>query len=117
LRNRSSGTYNSPELRALFSVVYQEFARYGASLQDNVFPEEDYQALDNDSAPARTATRQVFERAGFGPLIGRLPLGAGTPLGKVLRTNNPAQSPLRPTTEERVFSAELTGSQGPVAVG
>ena len=60
------------ELCALISVVYQDFARYSVSLRDNVF-------LGQEPA----ADRQVFERAGLGPLVARLPRGTDTPLGKI----------------------------------
>jgi ATP-binding cassette, subfamily B, bacterial len=60
------------ELRSLISVVYQDFARYSVSLRDNVFLGQE---------PAKD--RQVFERAGLGPLVARLPQGLDTPLGKI----------------------------------
>ncbi len=60
------------ELHALISVVYQDFARYNVSLRDNVF-------LGQESAESGP----VFERAGLGPLIERLPMGIDTPLGKI----------------------------------
>jgi ATP-binding cassette subfamily B protein len=60
------------ELRALISVVYQDFARYSVSLRDNVFLGQE---------PIEGG--QVFERAGLGPLIERLPRGVDTPLGKI----------------------------------
>lgn len=60
------------ELRTLISVVYQDFARYSVSLRDNVF-------LGQEPA----ADGQVFERAGLGPLVARLPQGVDTPLGKI----------------------------------
>ncbi len=60
------------ELRSLISVVYQDFARYSVSLWDNVF-------LGQEGAD----DGQVFERAGLGPLVARLPQGVDTPLGKL----------------------------------
>ncbi len=60
------------KLRGLISVVYQDFARYSVSLRDNVF-------LGQETAE----DRQVFERAGLGPLVARLPRGVDTPLGKI----------------------------------
>jgi ATP-binding cassette subfamily B protein len=60
------------ELRALISVVYQDFARYNISLRDNVFLGQE---------PATNG--RVLERAGLGPLVARLPLGLDTPLGKI----------------------------------
>jgi len=63
---------SAAELRGLISVVYQDFARYSLSLRDNVFLGQE--AADDG---------QVFERAGLGPLIARLPQGVDTPLGKL----------------------------------
>jgi ATP-binding cassette subfamily B protein len=63
---------SAAELRSLISVVYQDFARYSLSLRDNVFLGQE--AADDE---------QVFERAGLGPLIARLPQGVDTPLGKL----------------------------------
>lgn len=60
------------ELRALISVVYQDFAHYSVSLRDNVFLGQE-----------PTEDGRVFERAGLGPLIERLPQGIDTPLGKI----------------------------------
>ncbi len=60
------------EMRSLISVVYQDFARYSVSLRDNVFLGQE---------PAED--RQVFERAGLGPLVARLSQGVDTPLGKL----------------------------------
>jgi ATP-binding cassette, subfamily B, bacterial len=60
------------ELRSLISVVYQDFARYSVSLRDNVFLGQE-----------PVADGQVFERAGLGPLVARLPRGVDTPLGKI----------------------------------
>jgi ATP-binding cassette, subfamily B, bacterial len=81
INGREIGEYSTLELRALFSIVYQDFARYGISLHDNVFLGQEI--MGNSSAPDRTAAkRQVFERAGLGPLVDRLPKGLDTPLGK-----------------------------------
>jgi len=64
--------YAPAELHAFFSVVYQDFARYGVSLHDNVY-------LGRET----TEDELVFERAGLAPLIRRLPRGVDTPLGKI----------------------------------
>lgn len=83
LNGREIGEYDQVELYGLISVVYQDYARYGISLLDNVYLGQvnpaDGLSLDKDGA-----ARQVFERAGLGKLIDRLPQGVETPLGKVL---------------------------------
>lgn len=75
--------YSYPELRALFAIVYQDFARYGVSLYDNVFLGYEGTAADSGTGPA--AARHVFAQAGLGPLVDALPLGAATPLGKIVQ--------------------------------
>ncbi len=81
INGRKIGEYTPPELRALFSIVYQDFARYGVSLHDNVFLGHEF-AADGGLVDSLTGPQQVFARAGLGPLIQRLPQGAATPLGK-----------------------------------
>jgi len=81
INGREIGEYTYPELRALFSIVYQDFARYGVSLYDNVFLGHEF-AVNGNLAGSMTSPEQVFERAGLGPLIDQLPQGADTPLGK-----------------------------------
>jgi ATP-binding cassette subfamily B protein len=83
INGRDIGEYSTPELRALFSIVYQDFARYGVSLHDNVFLGHEFK-VNSSLDGSLTAPQQVFERAGLGPLIDRLPQGAATPLGKVV---------------------------------
>ena len=82
INGREIGEYSTAELRALFSIVYQDFARYGVSLRDNVFL--GHELMGNRSAALQTEELQVFERAGLGALIDRLPMGIDTPLGKIL---------------------------------
>lgn len=72
--------YGNAELRALFGIVYQDFARYGISLHDNVFLGQD--AGEEDPVTGQAAAERVFAQAGLGPLLARLPQGAATPLGK-----------------------------------
>ena len=81
INGRDITDYTYPELRALFSIVYQDFARYGVSLYDNVFLGQEFTA-NGGLAGGLTSERQVFERAGLGALIDQLPRGADTPLGK-----------------------------------
>lgn len=80
VNGRPLEAYSYPELRALFAIVYQDFARYGVSLYDNVFL-----GYEGASAPGAdpAAARHVFAQAGLGPLVDTLPLGAATPLGKI----------------------------------
>ncbi|MFO7705078.1 MAG: ABC transporter ATP-binding protein [Halopseudomonas sp.] len=72
VNDRDLRKVSAAELCALISVVYQDFARYSVSLRDNVFLGQE---------PAEDG--QVFERAGLGSLVARLPQGVDTPLGKI----------------------------------
>lgn len=81
LNGREIGEYGQLELHGLFTIIYQDFARYGISLHDNVFLGGD-NPKDGSVADRNTAADQVFDKAGLGPLIDRLPMGADTPLGK-----------------------------------
>ena len=81
INGRQIGEYTPTELRALFSIVYQDFARYGVSLHVNIFLGHEF-AADGVLVDGMTAPQQVFARAGLGALIERLPQGAATPLGK-----------------------------------
>ncbi len=81
IHGREITEYTYPELRSLFSIVYQDFARYGVSLYDNVFLGQAFSS-NGSLAGSITSERQVFERAGLGALIDQLPRGADTPLGK-----------------------------------
>jgi ATP-binding cassette subfamily B protein len=81
LNGREIGEYSQSELHVLFSIIYQDFARYGVSLHDNVFL--GYECTNNDNVADRNnAAGQVFDKVGLSPLIDRLPMGADTPLGK-----------------------------------
>ncbi len=66
-------------VNGLFSVVFQDFARYSLTVRDNI---EVATAGRLDDA----AIQASLARAGFGDdFVGRLPQGYDTPLGKVLR--------------------------------
>lgn len=80
INGRDISELSYPELRSLFSIVYQDFARYGVSLSENVFL--GCNLIASESPPGQTAAAQVFERAGLSTLIDRLPQGMDTPLGK-----------------------------------
>jgi ATP-binding cassette subfamily B protein len=80
INGRNIREYSSAELRTLFSTVYQDFARYGVSLRDNVLLGHHA----NGGEAEKVSEKEVYQRAGLGPLIDRLPMGADTPLGKVV---------------------------------
>jgi ATP-binding cassette subfamily B protein len=70
-------TYKPGELKALFSVVYQDFARYQITLEDNI-------ALGDISGP-KTGERilEAAGKAGLNDMISELKSGIKTPLGKI----------------------------------
>lgn len=83
LNGRDLRAYSPAELQAHFSIVYQDFARYGVSLYDNVYLGRKSNG-DGGTGGQSTGSKSVFERAGLGPLVARLPQGVDTPLGKLV---------------------------------
>ena len=57
-------------------MVYQDFARYQISLEDNI-------ALGNVLQKDQTKIREAAEAMGLGQTIAGLPPGMETPLGKI----------------------------------
>ncbi len=76
LNGRELRTYSQAELKAFFSVVYQDFARYQISLEDNI-------ALGNVLQKDPAKIREAAEAMGLGQTIAGLPRGMETPLGKI----------------------------------
>ncbi len=83
INGRDIAGYDRAELRALISIVYQDIARYGVSLRDNVFLGLDM-ANNRSTADSASEERRIFEQAGLAALVARLPMGADTPLGKYM---------------------------------
>ena len=72
LNGRNIRDYGVDELRSIFSIIYQDYARYYISLKENiVFGEE----ADD--------FKKVSELTGLDSVINKLPLGEDTPLGKI----------------------------------
>ena len=76
LDGRELRTFRQADLKALFSVVYQDFARYQISLDDNI-------ALGNVLRKDPAKIREAAEAMGLGQTIAGLPRGMETPLGKI----------------------------------
>ncbi len=76
LNGRELKTFSQAQLKAFFSVVYQDFARYQISLEDNI-------ALGNVLQRDQTKIREAAEAIGLGQAIADLPQGMETPLGKI----------------------------------
>ena len=76
LNEKPLSSYTQAELKAYFSVVCQDFARYQISLEDNI-------ALGNVLEYDEEKIREAAGRIGLSDVIEKLPEGMRTPLGKV----------------------------------
>lgn len=69
-------TYEMSELKALFSIVYQDFAKYSISLCDNI-------ALGNVNEMNYDYVEQIVKIAGIDDIVSQLKNGLDTHLGKI----------------------------------
>lgn len=69
-------TYTLGELKALFSVVYQDFAKYQISVHDNIALGDTLETKDENIKEAAAVI-------GLDPVIAALPDGYATPLGRI----------------------------------
>ncbi len=76
INGRELRSFSQGEIKALFSVVCQDFARYQISLEENI-------ALGNVLERDEEKILQAAEQIGLGEVIEKLPQGMKTPLGKV----------------------------------
>lgn len=76
LDGRDLATVSEDERRATFSVVYQDFARFQMTARENV-GFGSYEHLDDEERLLR-----AVDRGGAGALVGGLPAGLSTQLGK-----------------------------------
>ncbi len=77
INGRPIAEWPQDALNGLFGVVFQDFARYSLTLRDNV-------SLHLPEGAAAGPAEASLQEAGLGDLVGELPRGADTPLGKVL---------------------------------
>jgi ATP-binding cassette subfamily B protein len=89
INGRELREYPAGSVKAMFSVIYQDFAKYYISLQDNVAL-GDASALDSVIHADCAANRDIFNRvpeaaaaAGLDGTIAELKDGPDTPLGKI----------------------------------
>ena len=78
INGRAIDEYTSEELRSLCAIVYQDFARYGVSVRDNVLLGMAERSRDGTDGLVRDA----MEKVGLGTLAAELPRGLDTPLGR-----------------------------------
>lgn len=69
-------TYSQAELKSIFSVVYQDFAKYSISVKDNI-------SIGNLLACDTEEINKVIVESGFDKAIKKLPEGIDTSLGKI----------------------------------
>lgn len=101
INGRSIRTLSQQEVRNYFSVIYQDFARFGISLKDNIAVGRE--GLNLDSA---------VEQSGLHSVIGTLPNGMYTKLLKV----HPDGVDLSGGEWQRVAMARTLASQAPVRI-
>lgn len=82
--------YPVSAVKAMFSVVYQDFAKYYIEMRDNIalgdVNRTDRKAAISTEAEADPLTEEKAARlAGLGEVISRLENGIDTPLGKILK--------------------------------
>lgn len=76
INGKSIREYSQAQLKALFSVVYQDFARYSITMKDNI-------ALGNVLKHEEEGIQQAASLIGLDEAIANLPQGMDTPLGKI----------------------------------
>lgn len=79
INGRDIKSYTQAELKGLFGVVYQDFAKYEISLEDNI-------ALGNvleTKEELAVAIDEVVEQLDLKEVVDKLPQGLKTPLGKI----------------------------------
>ena len=69
-------TYSLDEIKAIFSVVYQDFAKYSVSLRDNI-------AIGNVTKKNEQDVEAIVKRTGIVDIVEGLENGMDTKLGKI----------------------------------
>jgi len=80
LNGKELSQYRQEELKAFFSVVYQDFARYYIPLKDNIALGRAGSLGDEGMD---SSIQEAMERVNLHEMIRKLPQGLHTPLGKI----------------------------------
>lgn len=78
--NKNISKYSQSQLKAISSVVYQDFARYYITMRDNV---KIGNVNDMDEKSTDSKINYAVERVGLTDAEEKLPKGIDTPLGKI----------------------------------
>jgi ATP-binding cassette subfamily B protein len=85
LNGKNLREYSQGELKGIFAVVYQDFARYFISVAENIALGDQSGGTENDeTGSSGTARREaVLRQIGLEDAVRELPRGADTDLGKI----------------------------------
>lgn len=81
INNKDIKSFSKEQLKAYFSVVYQDFAKYQISIKDNVLLGNLGQSIENNTE--NILVREALNNMEMTEDITNLPKGIDTPLGKV----------------------------------
>lgn len=76
INNKDIKEYGQSELKAMFGIVYQDFAKYSVTLKENI-------ALGNVNNPSEKKIQEALELMNLDKDVAKLPKGIDTPLGKI----------------------------------
>jgi ATP-binding cassette, subfamily B, bacterial len=105
INNKSIREYRLPQLKAMFSVVYQDFAKYFLSLRENI-------ALGGNTDISDEEIMDVVRTIGMEDAVNGLPSGIDTDLGKI-RDNS---SDISGGQWQRLAIARTLVSKSPVRI-
>lgn len=80
INDKSIREYSQSQLKALYSIVYQDFAKYYITLKDNIGVGNINRIYDEN---IETNIYNIIDRVGLTQLVKKLPKGVDTPLGKI----------------------------------
>lgn len=84
LNGRELHDYTVADLKAYFCGVFQDFARYSVTMEQNIALGDTAGILTQKNPAEKSPILQrAVALAGLGPAVERLPLGLDTPLGKL----------------------------------